>query len=82
VSTSHPQALYEPVSPKAKNSVDLYELCATCQKAFPALDYVEIDKKRYHSTQYQEDAHQIIEDFRKNHYDDTEDQGNDSSNET
>jgi len=42
----------------------------------------KIDNKRCHSTQYQEDAHQIIEDFRKNHYDDTEDKGNDSSNET
>jgi hypothetical protein len=42
----------------------------------------KIVKKRCHPTQYQEDAHQIIEDFRKNHYGDTEDKGNDSSNET
>jgi hypothetical protein len=42
----------------------------------------EVNNKRYHSTQYQEDAHQIIEDFRKNHYDDTEDKGDDSSNQT
>jgi hypothetical protein len=41
-----------------------------------------MDNKRYHPTQYQEDAHQIIEDFRKNHYDDTEDKGDDSSNQT
>jgi hypothetical protein len=59
----------------------LYELRATRQKVFPALGS-KIDNKRCHSTQYQEDAHQIIEDFRKNHYDDTEDKGNDSSNET
>jgi hypothetical protein len=42
----------------------------------------KIDNKRHHSNQYQEDAHQIIEDFRKNHYQDTEDKGDDSSNET
>jgi len=42
----------------------------------------KIENKRYHSTQYQEDAHQIIKDFRKNHYDDTKDKGNDSSNQT
>jgi hypothetical protein len=42
----------------------------------------KVDNKRYHSTQYQEDAHQIIEDFRKNHYDDTEDKGDDSSNQS
>jgi hypothetical protein len=42
----------------------------------------KIDNKRYHSNQYQEDAHQIIEDFWKNHYDDTEDKGNDSSDQT
>jgi hypothetical protein len=36
--------------------------------------------KGYHSTQYQEDAHQIIEDFRKNQYEDTKDKGDDSSN--
>jgi len=42
----------------------------------------KIDNKRYHSTQYQEDAHQIIKDFRENHYDDTEDKGDDSSNQT
>jgi len=42
----------------------------------------KVDNKRYRSTQYQEDAYQIIEDFRKNHYDDTEDKGDDSSNQT
>jgi hypothetical protein len=42
----------------------------------------KVDNKRYHSTQYQKDTHQIIEDFRKNHYDDTEDKGNDSSNQS
>jgi hypothetical protein len=42
----------------------------------------KVNNKRYHSTQYQEDTHQIIEDFRKNHYDDTEDKGDDSSNQT
>jgi hypothetical protein len=42
----------------------------------------KIVKKRCHSTQNQEDAHQIIEDFRKNHYEYTEDKGDDSSNQT
>jgi hypothetical protein len=42
----------------------------------------KIGNKRYHSTQYQEDAHKIIEDFGKNHHYDTEDKGDDSSNET
>jgi hypothetical protein len=37
----------------------------------------EIDDKRQHATQYQEDAHQIIEDLRENHYDDSEDKGDD-----
>jgi hypothetical protein len=47
-----------------------------------SLGLSKMDKERYHATQYQEDAHQIIEDFRKNHYDDTEDKGDDSSNES
>jgi hypothetical protein len=42
----------------------------------------KMDNERCHSTQNQEDAHQIVKDFRKNHYDDTEDKGNDSSNQT
>jgi hypothetical protein len=39
----------------------------------------EIDDKRHHATQYEEDAHQIIEDFRENHYDNSEDKGDDPS---
>jgi hypothetical protein len=42
----------------------------------------KIDNKRYHPYYDEPDAHQIIEDFRKNHYDDTEDKGDDSSNQT
>jgi hypothetical protein len=38
--------------------------------------------KRYHAPQYQDDAHQIIEDFRKNQYHDTEDEADYSSNQT
>jgi hypothetical protein len=51
-------------------------------KSRPGFWLSKVDNKRYHSTQYQEDAHQIIEDFRKNHYDDTEDKGDDSSNQS
>ena len=51
-------------------------------KSRSGLRLKKVDNKRYHSTQYQEDAHQIVEDFRKNHYDDTEDKGDDSSNQT
>jgi hypothetical protein len=40
----------------------------------------KIENKRSHPTQYEEDAHQIIEDLGENHYDDTEDNGDDSSN--
>jgi hypothetical protein len=40
----------------------------------------EMDNKRYHSTQYQKDAHEVVKNFWKNHYDDTEDKGDDSSN--
>jgi hypothetical protein len=53
-----------------------------CPKSRSGFWLSEVDNKRYHSTQYQEDAHQIIEDFRKNHYDDTEDKGDDSSNQS
>jgi len=42
----------------------------------------KIGDKRYHPYYDEPDAHQIIEDFRKNHYYDTEDKGDDSSNET
>jgi hypothetical protein len=42
----------------------------------------EIGNKGYHPDEYQEDAHQIIEDFRENHYHDTENKGNYSSNQT
>jgi hypothetical protein len=51
-------------------------------KSLPGFWLSKIGDKRYHSTQYQEDAHQIIEDFRENHHHDTEDKGDDSSNET
>jgi len=44
------------------------------------LNDLEMNKKRYHSTQDQEDAHQIIEDFGENHYDDSEDEGDDPCN--
>jgi hypothetical protein len=63
----------------------LYELCAAHQKVCPTLGSKidsKMDNERCHSSQYQEDAHQIIGDFRKNHYDDTADKGADSSNET
>jgi hypothetical protein len=50
-------------------------------KVFPTLGN-KMENKRCHSAQYQEDAHQIIEDFRKNHYDDTEDNGDYSSNDS
>jgi hypothetical protein len=42
----------------------------------------KIGNKRYHPHYDEPDAHQIIEDFRKNHYDDTKDKGDDSSNQT
>jgi hypothetical protein len=42
----------------------------------------KIGNKRYHPYYDEPDAHQIIEDFRKNHYYDTEDKGDDSSDET
>jgi hypothetical protein len=62
----------------------LYELCATShKKSFQLLALGnKMENKCRHSTQYQEDAHQIIEDFRKNHYDDTEDKGDYSSNDS
>jgi hypothetical protein len=62
----------------------LYELCATRQKkTFQILDLGnKMKNKRRHSTQYQEDAHQIIEYFRKKHYDDTKDKGDYSSNDS
>jgi hypothetical protein len=62
----------------------LYKLCATRhKKSFQLLaSGNKMENKRRHSTQYQEDAHQIIEDFGKNHYDDTKDKGNYSSNDS
>jgi len=42
----------------------------------------KIGNKRHHPYYDEPDAHQIIEDFRENHYYDTEDKGDDSSNET
>jgi hypothetical protein len=66
---------------QARESRGSSPLPPTIKINLPGFWLSEVDNKRYHSTQYQEDAHQIIEDFRKNHYDDTEDKGNDSSNE-
>jgi hypothetical protein len=43
-----------------------------------SLALTKMDNKCYHSTQYQEDANQIIEDFGEDHYDDTEDKSDDS----
>jgi hypothetical protein len=40
----------------------------------------KIGDKRYYSYENEPDAHQIIEDLRKNHYYDTENKGDDSSN--
>jgi hypothetical protein len=42
----------------------------------------KIGYKRHHTYYDEPDAHQIVEDLGKNHHDDTEDEGNDSSNET
>jgi hypothetical protein len=42
----------------------------------------EVGNKRYHSYYDEPDTHEIIEDFGKNHYDDTEDEADDSSNKT
>jgi hypothetical protein len=42
----------------------------------------KIGDKRYHSYYDEPDAHQIVEDFRKNHHHDTEDKGDYSSDET
>jgi hypothetical protein len=56
--------------------------CAPPAKKSFRLWLSKLNDKRYHSTQYQEDAHQIIEDFRKNHYDNAEDKGDDSSNQS
>jgi hypothetical protein len=42
----------------------------------------KMENKRHHSNQYQENAHQIIEDFRKNHYDNTKDKADYSSNDS
>jgi len=39
----------------------------------------KIGNKRYHSYHDEPDAHQIIEDFRKDHYHDAEDKGDYSS---
>jgi len=43
---------------------------------------MKIVNNHYYPHYDEPDAHQIIEDFGENHYDDTEDKGNDSSNET
>jgi len=42
----------------------------------------KIGNEHYHPYYDKPDAHQIVEDLRKNHYDDTEDKSDDSSNET
>jgi hypothetical protein len=42
----------------------------------------EIENKRYHPYQDEPDAHQIIEDLRKNHHYYPEDEADDSSNES
>jgi hypothetical protein len=42
----------------------------------------KIGNKRYYSYYDEPDAYQIIEDLRENHYDDTEDKADDSSNKT
>jgi hypothetical protein len=42
----------------------------------------KIGNKRYHSYHDEPDAHQIIEDFGKDHHHDTEDKGDYSSNQT
>jgi hypothetical protein len=51
-------------------------------KSPPSFWLSKIANKRYHPYYDEPDAHQIIKDFRKNHYDDTEDKSDDASNET